>query len=358
MSSKILFGGDLHKRYKDFTTIAGFTDATLAVEMDLIKYCEDRNIDAFMSIGDWYDGGYGSSVGTALSHIELDRKLADVVNGNFYGCIGNHLLRNMDSNPELNLIQPNARVATKDPVHREIPIIKTPEVIMFNGVQVSLMHFNPRNDCASTYAPIREDNANYHIAVFHTERIIPNGLMKQMNGYISTQQNDIEYATRGVDFAIVGHVHKPLGKTIIQHPDGSQTLLYVPGSLANTEVSDVLHESVDLPLVTINDDGTISIEYVTFSTHTEMCVFEKKRSKTDEEKLDSLRGNSTANLYEEVIEQTISDETMKYMSLQLFMEQNNYKQSDMDLVNTVRNTPEDLEQMMQIYIGGSVHNGI
>jgi len=352
MRSKILFGTDLHKKNKDFTTIAGYMEATLAIEQDIIKFCEEKAVDAFIETGDWYDGGYGSSVGTALSHIELDRKLSDVVHGNFYGCIGNHILRNMDSNPELNLIQPSASIPTKDPVHRETPIIRTPNSVMFGSLQVSLMHFNPRSDCAAAYAPIRDEAASYHIAVYHTEKVVPNSLMKEMNGYIVTQQNDIEFATRGVDFAIVGHIHKPLGFATIQHVDGTQTCLYVPGSLANTEVSSAIHDSVKLPLVTVDDDN-ITIEYVEFSLHTEMCTFEKKRSKTEEEKLNSLRGKSSANLYEEVIEQTISDETMKYMSLQLFMEQNGYTSNDMSLVKLVRSTPEDLERMVDTFFGGS-----
>ena len=56
--TKILFAGDLHKRAKDITTIEGYVNCNIAVQSALIEEIEKRNIDYFVSLGDWYDKGY------------------------------------------------------------------------------------------------------------------------------------------------------------------------------------------------------------------------------------------------------------------------------------------------------------
>lgn len=350
MSKKLLVGCDLHKRMKDLTTIKGYCAANKAVQMDLMNFCRDEGVEYFAHGGDWFDGGYGSDVGAALAHTDLDVEMSKQLKGNFYGVIGNHIRIRMDSNPELFLIQPHEVYKSRWESHRDEQIIKTPKFFMIDNVQISLCHYNPLADEAMSYAPIRQPGVAYHIAIFHSERLIPKELLSKVNSYMTSTYSDLSHALEGVDYAIVGHIHKPLGLCTIPHEDGSQTMLYVPGSLANTEVSEAsMHDSVMLPLFEIDGD-TISISYKEFSLHTEMCEFAKKGSKTEDDgKLGALRYNSKEFLYADMVRETVSDDDQVYMSLGRFLENQHYTPMDKDLIRMVINNPEDIQQLISIF---------
>lgn len=350
MVKKVLIGTDLHKRMKDLTTIRGYCNANRAVQQDLMNFIKEEEVDYFVHAGDWYDAGYGSDVGAALAHTDMDIEMNKILHGNFYGVIGNHIRIRMDSNPELFLIQPHDIYKSRWECDRKEQIIKTPKFLMIDGLQISLCHYNPMADEAVSYSPIRQPEAKYHVAIFHTEKVIPKELLSNVNSYMTSSYSDLSRALEGVDYAVVGHIHKPLGICRIPHDDGSQTVVYVPGSLANTEVSQSsMHETVELPMFTV-EDGKISVSYHTFSLHTEMCEFAKKGSKTDEDaKLGALRHNSKEFLYEDMVGQTVSEEDQIYMSLNLFLNKNNYTPVDRNLIKSVIHNPEDINELLSIF---------
>ena len=348
---KVLFGTDLHKRTKDLTTIKGYCEANRMVQQDIMKFITDEDVDYFVHAGDWYDGGYGSDVGAALSHTDLDYEMNKLLKGNFYGVIGNHIRIRMDSNPELFLIQPHEFFKSRWECDRTEQIIKTPRFFIVDGVQISLCHFNPNAETAMEYAPIRQPGVKYHVAVFHTERVIPSGLLKRTNAYLNSTFSDLNHALEGVDYAIVGHVHKPLGMCNVIHEDGTTTVVNVPGSLANTEVSEnSMHDFTTLPMLIIDDDGGVSWSYNDFSLHTELCEFAKKGSRTqEEEKLGALRYNSKESLYEDMVGQTVMEDDKVYMSLNKFLEQNNYTPTDRQLIRNIIQNPEDIDGLVSLY---------
>ena len=348
---KILFGTDLHKRTRDLTTIIGYCAANKRVQLDLMDFIKDNEVDYFVHAGDWYDGGYGSDVGAALSHTDLDYEMNKLLKGNFYGVIGNHIRIKMDSNPELFLIQPHDYFKSRWECDRAEQIIKTPPYFIVNGVQISLCHFNHTAESAAAYSPIRQPGVKYHVAVFHTERVIPNRLLKETNPYLQSTNDDILRALEGVDYAIVGHVHKPLGMCTINHADGAKTILFVPGSLSNTEVSEVsMHTETTLPLLEIGDNGEVSWSYHDFDLHTDMCEFAKKGSKNEDEvKLGALRFNSKESLYEDMVGQTVVEDDRVYMSLNRYLERNNYTAVDKNLIKSIIHNPEDIDTLITTF---------
>ena len=348
---KLLFLSDLHERMKDLTTIKGYCNANRAVQADIKDFCISENIDIIIEAGDLFDGGYGSDVGAALAHADAIMELAKVVHGEFYGVIGNHIRVRMDSNPELYLIQPHDVYKSRWETDRVEQIIKTPRTFMVNGVQISLCHFNPLADSAISYATPRDLSAKYHVGVYHSEKVIPKELLSKYNPYMTSSYSDVARALEGVDYAFVGHIHKPLGMCDVMHEDGSVTKVYVPGSLANTEVSEVsMHDFVDLPVLTITDDGIVSWSYHKFSLHTEMCDFHKKGSKTEEdEKLKALRFGSKSRLYEDMVGQTVLEEDQIYMSLNMFLKENNYTEMDRNLIRSTIHNPEDIDTLVSIH---------
>lgn len=353
---RLMFAGCLHKRPSDITTIEGYADCCIAVQLALIDEIERNQIDKFVSMGDWFDKGYGTDVISSLADTEIDRQMAAKLNGEFYGVIGNHIRLNLDTNPELFLIQPHPVFKTRKKVNRAEQIIRTPEYLMINGVQISFMHYNKLAHSAVDYKPIRRPDAKYHIALFHTPYVVPSAKLYEMNmHYDASSNSSISECMENVDFAIVGDIHKPLGQFTISHPNGKMTTMVVPGSLTNTEAGlNSRHNSISIPIVEINDDGDVKIEYLFFDIKTNMVTFKNKSTEVTDPKLKTLRGNNVKNLYDNsdgTIVDTFHDEAAS-MSMNLFMRRQNYTKADIDIVNTVLHTPKDVQNIVKIYTEG------
>lgn len=353
MKYRILYGTDLHKKMKDITTIRGYCAVGNKIEMDLIKLCKELKITHFISGGDWFDSGYGSDVAAALAHTDLDRLLAETVNGNFYGVIGNHIRINMDSNPELFLIQPHPHFTTRHTIARREQVIKTPDELFLNGVQISFCHHDRMADNAAAYARKRRPDAKYHIALYHTEMVIPTVHLHRMGMKTIVNENSkIFKALEGVDLAIVGHVHKPIGTFKIDKSDGTSTTMIVPGSITNTDAGLISrHNLCDLPIIDIDEDGSVTLSYHTFDLRTNELTFLKKEIDDNrKQKLRSLRGNNKESLYEE-LEQTsfVGADAEGFITLNAFMRQQNYTATDKNLVRLVLNEPENINKMIDTY---------
>lgn len=352
MKYKVLVGNDLHKRMKDITTIRGYCNACRKVEMDIIKTLKEQEFTHFISAGDWFDRGYGSDVAAALSHVDIDQELSKAVNGNFYGLIGNHIRIRMDSNPELFLIQPHPVYLSRHSAARTEQIMKTPKDLILNGVQFHFMHWNKDAESAYDYKAMIDDKCHYHIGLYHTEYIIPAQYLQDMNMHNQCSDNSkISAALQGIDLAIVGHIHKPIGTFIINKNDGTKTTMIVPGSLTNTDAGlGSRHDYVDMPCIEIDDEGKVTLSYVRQTLYTDELIFMKK-SVTDDtrDKLKSLRGNTKETLYAELEQTTFIGESSGFISLNAFMRQQGYTSGDKQLIRNVINNPSDINNLLRIY---------
>lgn len=352
MAKRFGFAGDLHKRAKDITTIEGYVNCTLAVQKSLMETIKELELDAFGSLGDWYDKGYVADVAASLSDYDLDIEMSRQLNGQFYGLIGNHIRLNMDSNPELHLIQPHPYYKSRKPITRKDQIIKTPEYLRVYDVQISFMHYVMGIDDVLGYKPKRQPWAKYHIALFHTPLIVPNAqLMNTRYGFNTSSNSKIGKVLTDVDLAICGDIHHPIGKFTVNTETGTTTMI-VPGSLTNTDSSELgRHSSIAMPIVTINDDSTVSLEFHPFDLHTNLVTFTKKNVEQSYEKIKTLRGKALVDLYEPTeVAAAIGSHEESLLSLNAYMRQKGYTDKDRALVRSVLDAPESIDRLINIYL--------
>lgn len=352
MKYKILYGCDLHKRMKDLTTIRGYTKVNREIQLDLMKIIEEQEITHFMHGGDWFHSGYGTDVAAALTHTDIDRQMSDLLGGNFYGLIGNHIRLRLDSNPELFLIQPHDTYVSRHTVTRDEQIIKTPKDLILNGVQIHFMHWNKDAESALDYKAMLNPECHYHIGLYHTEYIVPSHFLHGMGmTNIVNDNSKISAALEGINLAIVGHIHKPLGTFNINKSDGTTTTMIVPGSLTNTDAGmGSRHDYVDLPVIEIDEDGKVSLSYIHFYLRTDELTFMSKvLDEESRDKLKSLRGNAKETLYEELESTTFVGESSSFISLNAFMKEQGYTSGDKSLIKHVIHDPNNIDELVRIY---------
>lgn len=344
-----MIAGDLHKRMKDISTIKGYCNACKNVQLDIINFIKQNGVTHFISAGDWFHGGYGSDVAAALCHTDIDRDMAEALNGNFYGVIGNHIRIQMDSNPELFLIQPHPVYRSRHDVNRNEQIIKTPDRIVLNGCEFLLKHWNPVADGALDYKCELDPECKHHFAIFHTEQIIPAPLLHGLNmGHVISDESNISKALNGVEIAIVGHIHKVIGSHVIRSTNGKDTLMIIPGSLTNTDAGKkARHDYIDIPIITIYESGEYKLEYHRQTLHTDELTFYQK-TEEDTGKLKSLNGNTKENLYSELQATAFIGDNQQFLTLNRFLESQGYTKSDKTQIRSVIRNPEDIDTLVYI----------
>ncbi len=349
---KILFAGDLHKKAVDPNNISGYVNCCIAIQRELIDTIVEHKIDTFISLGDWYDRGYISDVAASLSDTEMDREMASMLRGEFYGVIGNHIRLKMDSNPELFLIQPHPVFKSRRYVPRDRQVIKTPNKLKFGTAQISFMHCGFGKGGISDFIPIRDDDTTYHIALFHTPHVIPNQQLQQagLNANVYTM-SDIAECLKGVDLAICGDIHKPIGMFNVSHPYGT-TQMIVPGSLTNTDAGELnRHSEIKLPMVTISDDSLAKLEFITFDLKTNMVEFklEQRKQKDRDSRLDGIRAGRKKITYssgENLIELDASPSAYTLFGLTKRL---GYSDVDKQMIVSILHTPLDVTSLIDIY---------
>lgn len=272
MKARILFLGDLHKRDVDFTTIKGYTTAVDMVQADILSFIKDKGVTHLVSLGDWYDKGY-RSINRCANDRNFDEELAAAVNGNFYICLGNHFFLERDNNPEMYLIQPSELHKPTHAIYAKKPVIQAPAYFRVGSVQVSLFHYHKTN---KDYRATLDPSVKYHIGVYHDEIVVPTYAQKAGGLINGTPAQNVQAILDNVNFAIVGHIHKPVG--YIKVPMGDRDVpMFIPGSLANTSNGPQFHESVNLPVVDIDDDDKVSCSLFTFSLHCEVLKLYQRK---------------------------------------------------------------------------------
>ena len=344
-----MIAGDLHKRMKDISTIKGYCNACKNVQLDIINFIKQNGVTHFISAGDWFHGGYGSDVAAALCHTDIDRDMAEALNGKFYGVIGNHIRIQMDSNPELFLIQPHPVYRSRHDVNRNEQIIKTPDRIVLNGCEFLLKHWNPVAEGALDYKCELDPECKHHFAIFHTEQIIPAPLLHGLNmGHVISDESNISKALNGVEIAIVGHIHKVIGSHVIRSTNGKDTLMIIPGSLTNTDAGKkARHDYIDIPIITIYESGEYKLEYHRQTLHTDELTFYQK-TEEDTGKLKSLNGNTKENLYSELQATAFIGDNQQFLTLNRFLESQGYTKSDKTQIRSVIRNPEDIDTLVYI----------
>lgn len=349
---RILFAGDLHKKAVDPNNISGYVQCNIAVQRELIDIIVNRKVNVFIELGDWYDRGYVSEVPSALADTELDRKMSNILHGEFYGLIGNHLKLRMDSNPELFLIQPHPVLKTTRLVSRDSQIIKTPKKLKYGTVQISFMHCGDGKGILSDFIPKRDEDTTYHIVLFHTPYIVPNQQLQMagLNANVYTM-SDIAENLNGVDLAICGDIHKPIGTFTVSHTYGA-TQMIIPGSLTNTDAGlNNRHSSIKLPLITINDDSTVKLEFLNFDLKTNLVEFklEQKKEKERDNRLDGIRAGRKKIVYSSGDNLIELDTSPSVYTLLNMTRRLGYSDIDKQMILSILHTPLDIGALVNIY---------
>lgn len=277
MIARILCISDLHKRYKDSTSVKGQVEVSQLVQEDIIAFNKAQGVTHNLIMGDWYDRGF-HGLGQAYGAIEMDRRLSESVNGNVYLCVGNHFYLERDENPEMYIIQPNNmfRPQIDIPVPKE-PIFKVVPSLDFGPVQISFFHFNKLN---KDYVAHRRDDCTYHIGIYHDDAVVP-GWVREMEGFSgSVSSNYLNGIYENIDLALHGHIHTKIGMTSLELNSGRKVPMCIPGAMSITQNSDKFkHTEVQLPVIEIEDDYTVKFKLATFSTHMDKLRFYQTKKK-------------------------------------------------------------------------------
>jgi Icc-related predicted phosphoesterase len=319
MTARVLFVTDLHKRDTDLSSIVGYTNATDAVQRDILAFIKQHEITHLVSTGDWYDKGY-RNVNRLFNDINFDARLAEAVNGNFYMCLGNHFFLERDSNPEMYLVQPNDKHKPVREVMAIEPVIKVPNNLRIGEVQISLFHFSKDN---KMYTAEREPGVVYHVGVYHDVDTLPSGIREKAYAGGSQSNTKINAIYDNIDLAIHGHIHTPIGIERVA-VGAKQVPLIIPGSLAITmNKASEIHPEVSLPVLYIENTGKPMCKMFTFSLHMELM-----------KRYDRKREAHVADLTD--VGEVLFTEPRNAVTLEDYLTEKGYKEKYIKLMRTIR----------------------
>ena len=279
MLAKILFCSDLHKRDVDPSTIKGYCDATERIQWDIINYIKANGVTHFVSLGDWYDKGYRSTA-KSISDVNMDRKIAEAVNGNAYICLGNHRYIELGENPENFICQPSDCVTSPVKVFSEEPVFKAVRSLRIGDVQLSFFHFDRDS---KDYVNSVEPGVSTHIGIYHDDVCVPANI-KAKSGFIGeTSSTYLNRIYSNVDVAIHGHLHVGIAPKRERLMSGKDIMMFVPGAMICTMNKDSYKmPCVKLPILIINDDSSVTYKVVEFNTYVSELQFSSARERLQE----------------------------------------------------------------------------
>lgn len=276
----VLLVYDRHKRDVDLSSIKGYCDASSAVTDDLFKIIEDYKVTKVIEMGDLYDRGY-TKIGAQYVDMMDEIALRDLVEGEYYGLLGNHLMLERDNNPEFYLIQPNSYKGLKPLVQRKFrqQVIKVVDELIIGNTQISFFHYS-KDD--KNYVNERKPGIKYHVGLYHDDTVVPNSVRQQCGIKSKVTSDYLNHIYSNVDFAFLAHIHTKLGMLKLRLKTGRIIPAYIQGALAMTSSKDSeYHESVSLPLLYIYENDLI-VKFVKVSLHTELMKIHKEKSKIEE----------------------------------------------------------------------------
>lgn len=324
MLARILFVTDLHKRYKESASIKGTIVVQQQIQEDIINFILSHGITHVIPVGDWYDRGF-HGLGPAYGAIEMDRRLSAAVDGRVFLCVGNHFYLERDENPEMYIIQPNTlfKPQINIPVPKR-PIFQVVEKLKIGTVQIDFFHFNKIN---KDYIAYRDPDTTYHIGVYHDDATVP-GWVREQEGFSgSATQYYMNKVYENIDLAIHGHIHTKIGMCSVQLTSGRKVPLCIPGAMCITTNKDSFkHQDVQLPILDIADDSSVSLKLATFKTYVEKLQFYTPKSKKKETTWDQIN-----NLIEQKKEHRVTNASLS--SLPNYMKSKGYGQMHMNLID-------------------------
>lgn len=296
MLARALVLTDLHKRYKDSTSIKGQLEVQQEIQEDIINFVKAKEITHIFITGDWYDRGF-HGLAQAYGAMEMDRRISKAVNGNVYLCVGNHFYLERDENPEMYIIQPNPLLKPQYSIPLpEEPIFKVVPQLMIGKVQIDFFHYSKTN---KEYISYREPDTKFHIGIYHDDKCVP-GWVREQEGYTgTTSQTYLNNIYANIDLAIHGHIHTRIGMTNVQIIGDKKVPICIPGSLGITQNKESMkHPYVQLPVIEISDDSEVSVMLAKFSTHIDKLKFyaPKKKNVQKNNVSDLLSGTSALSL--------------------------------------------------------------
>lgn len=338
--ARILCISDLHKRYKDSTSIKGQLEVQLKIQEDLIAFNKANGITHNIILGDWYDRGF-HGLGQAYGSMEMDRRLSASVNGNVYLCVGNHFYLERDENPEMYIIQPNEFIKPQMSIPvPDKPIFKLVQKLEFGPVQIDFFHYNKLN---KNYVAPRNPDCKFHIGIYHDDTVLP-GWVREMEGFTgSASQAYFNEIYANIDFAVHGHIHSKVGMCNVELRDGRKVPMCIPGSLGITQNKDNLkHKEVQLPIIDINDDYSVSIKLATFATHLEDLRFFKVKKKAAVTDITDGKFNSDTKLF--------NTGSADLKSLSVYMTKKGYSNYHLNLINAAKSNSLDIASAVRIIV--------
>lgn len=337
--ARVLVFTDLHKRDTDFKPIGNYVKAIDLVFEDIMNYCVENNVTHVISTGDLYDKGY-RSVRASQHHSNQDRKLSQIVNGNFYKCIGNHFFIERDNNPAMYLIQPHDKYTPKEPIFAEEPVIKVVKDVIIEGVQFSFFHFDKED---KMYINRRKPEATKHVGIYHDDTIIPSSIRQRLGMSTHVISDYLNMVFANIDEAVVGHIHIPVGTVNIQLQDRIVPM-DIPGSLCICK-SDEIHTHVDLPLYDI-EDGIVSKQLVQFSLHADKLHFFEKKVETLPKELLNVPSDVARQNASDIMQANLGS----YLSIEEFFRQSGQQPDVLEIVRHASQGTLDLKTAVKTYL--------
>lgn len=348
MLARALFITDLHKPYKDPSSIKGRLVANMKIQQDIIDFIGSHEITHCFVAGDWYDRGF-HGLGPAYGAIEMDRRLSAAVNGNVFLCIGNHFYLERDENPEMYIIQPNEWIKPQmDIPVPEKPIFQVVPRLKIGTVQIDFYHYNKVN---KNYFSNREDDCTYHIGIYHDDYTLPSWI-REMDGFGgASSQEYLAQVYNNIDLALHGHIHSKVGITTIDLATGQKVPLIVPGSLGITQNKECFkHKDVQLPLIEIEDDSSVHLKLVTFSTHIEELTFSDNSQKQKKKVLEEDGVVATKEFQ-------ITESRAELRSLPTFLTKKGYTQTHLNLIDAALSNTLNVGTAVRIIVEGENYVG-
>lgn len=322
MLARVLVITDFHKRWKESTSIKGQLEVQQKLQEELIAFIYANKVTHVIQTGDWYDRGF-HGLAQAYGAIEMDRRLSTAVNGKVYLCIGNHFYLERDENPEMYIIQPNDmfKPQYKIPLP-DRPIFQVVPQLMIGTVQFDFFHYSK---VSKEYRADRNPETTFHIGIYHDDKCVP-GWVREQEGFTgTTAQSYLNQIYANIDLAIHGHIHTKIGMTSVTIANEKKVPLCIPGAMCPTQNKESMkHPFVQLPLIDIEDDSTVSVKLAKFSTHIdELRFYSTKRKKAQVADVSELLSGNSA----------LSFSSKSLQSLPMYLTDKGYSNKHLALVD-------------------------
>lgn len=316
MQARVLFVTDLHSRNEDKSSIKGYCSANWAVVEDLKNAIVEEGITHVVFGGDIADRGVKDTAWVYKFYNNLLLPINNLVKGNMYNVIGNHLYLSVLDNPELYACLPSPFLPEIPQAQATNPLLQTPPFFTIGTVQISLLHYFAKDK--TVYTREKQPGITTHVGVYHDECVIPADLLP-----FQADKEDLQRYYFNIDYAICNHIHTayPPQKLMVGE---KEVTLFIPGALAVTQnVDSAKHPKVKLPILTVEDDNSVTWSNREISTHLDMLTFYESRQKTlkkEKKDVDNLFipselpvDISIADLETFLIAKGCSDRTMEYI---------------------------------------------